>query len=165
MRAFAKWPMENSRRRTSLDDFVQAGDHHEFLAHFLRKHGLLEKMQARFSKDVDAYMSACRSLSDEDRAMTVFSREDELSGIFARILDARDWSAPGLYAFKHYLSRHILFDTGDGGHHDLTSDFPVNDNVLPFYTARYEAMKLIPALFEGSKAQSAPQIGEAKLAA
>ncbi len=130
-----------------LDDFRIAGDHHEFLGHFLRKHGLMETMTRKLGDQAEAYLAKCRALSESERAMTVFSREDELSGIFARILDAKDWSAQGLYAFRHYLSRHITFDTGAGGHHDLTSDFPVDERVRPFYVARYETFKLIPSLF------------------
>lgn len=139
---------ELNTKNLLLDDFTQAADHYEFLEHFLRKHNVLDEMNTRFKEEVTTYLEACRALSDEDRAMTVFSREDELSGIFSRILEAKDWSAPGLYAFKHYLSRHITLDMGDGGHHELTEDFPVNEKVLPFYQARYEAMKLVPKLFE-----------------
>ncbi|OIQ94966.1 hypothetical protein GALL_230690 [mine drainage metagenome] len=131
-----------------LDDFTEAGDHHEFLGHFLRKHGLMDRMEARYGERAERYLAECRRLSEEDRAMTVFSREDELSGIFAEILKAPDWSALNLYAFQHYLSRHISFDTGEGGHHDLTSDFPVDERVAPFYTARLETFRLIPSLWD-----------------
>lgn len=130
-----------------LEDFVQAGDHHEFLGHFLRKDGLMERMEARYGELAERYLAECRSLSEADRAMTVFSREDELSGIFAEILKAPDWTAPNVYAFQHYLSRHISFDTGEGGHHDLTSDFHVDERVAPFYAARLETFRLIPGLW------------------
>jgi hypothetical protein len=135
-----------------LDDFQDAGDHHEFLAHFLNKHDLIRPMRERFGAQADAYLAECRALDENVRAMTVFSREEELSGIFARMLDAKDWSAPGVYAFRHYLSRHITFDTGEGGHHDLVSTFPIDDRVYPFYAARYETFKLLPHLFEPASA-------------
>ncbi len=141
---------ELKTRNLSLDDFRVAGDHHEFLAHFLKKHNVTEKMERELGEHAARYLAACRELSDEVRAMTVFSREEELSGIFARILQAKDWSAPGLYAFRHYLSRHITFDTGEGGHHDLVSSFPVDDQVLPFYQARLETFKLIPSLWKNA---------------
>ena len=130
-----------------LEDFVEAGDHHEFLGHFLRKHGLMEKMESSFGALAQDYLAACRRLPEDIRAMTVFSREDELSGIFIKILTAPDWSGTGLYAFQHYLSRHITFDTGDGGHHDLTKDFPIDERVAPFYEARLDTFRLIPNLW------------------
>ncbi len=139
---------ELKTRNLSLDDFRAAGDHHEFLAHFLAKHDVTEQMERQLGEHAAAYLAACRSLSDDVRAMTVFSREEELSGIFARILQAGDWSAPGLYAFRHYLSRHIVFDSGEGGHYDLVSDFPVDDQVLPFYEARLKTFKLVPSLWQ-----------------
>lgn len=139
---------ELKTRNLALEDFRSPGDHHEFLAHFLAKHDVTAKMERELGEHAARYMAVCRSLSDEVRAMTVFSREEELSGIFARMLQASDWSAPGLYAFRHYLSRHIVFDSGTGGHHDLISSFPVDDQVLPFYEARLETFKLVPSLWQ-----------------
>jgi hypothetical protein len=130
----------------ALADFQQPGDHHEFLGYFLRKHGVMEPMTAKLGEHADRYLTACRSLDDHTRAMTVFSREEELAGIFARILDAKDWTAPGLYAFNHYLSTHIVLDSSEGGHHELTSDFEVDDRVSPFYEARLESFRLVPSL-------------------
>lgn len=130
----------------ALGEFQEPADHHAFLGHFLRKHGVMERMDAELGQDARAYLASCRSLDEQARAMTVFSREEELSGIFARILDAPDWSAPGLYAFRHYLSTHIVLDSSEGGHHDLVSDFPVDETVRPFYEARFRTFEKVPSL-------------------
>jgi hypothetical protein len=130
----------------ALNDFQRRSDHHEFLGHFLRKHDVLASAEQRLGVDAEKYLAACRALDPHTRAMTVFSREEELSGIFARFLDARDWSAPGVYAFRHYLGTHIVLDSGEGGHHELTNDFPVDDSVRPFYEARFHSFRLIPSL-------------------
>jgi hypothetical protein len=106
----------------------------------------MEKMNAKYGAHAEKYLAACRALDPETRAMTVFSREEELAGIFARFLDAEDWSGEGVYAFKHYLSTHIVLDSSEGGHHDMISDFPVDDSVLPFYEARLETFRLLPTL-------------------
>lgn len=143
---------ELKTKNLRLEDFLQAGDHYEFLEHFLKKYGVVERIDQSLVEHGERYLQACRKLSGYDRAMTVFSRELELSGIFERILEAPDWSAPGLYAFRHYLARHIQFDSSAGGHHDLTSDFPVDDRVLPFYQARLESFRLIPTLFSRADA-------------
>src|SRR5439155_12683454 len=120
-------------------------------------HGVTDVLDPELGAASADYLAACRSLDTETRAMTVFSREEVLSGIFARFLDARDWSGQGLYAFKHYLTRHIILNSSVGGHHDLTSDFPIDDGVLPFYEARLESFRLVPSLaesavFSGSRA-------------
>lgn len=130
----------------ALLEFTEPADHHAFLAHFLRKHGVMERMEQKYGAYAARYLAACRQLPAETRAMTVFSREEELAGIFARFLDADGWDAEGLYAFKHYLTTHIVLDSSEGGHHDLISDFPVDDRVLPFYQARLETFKLLPTL-------------------
>ncbi|MGK4581606.1 DUF3050 domain-containing protein [Kitasatospora sp. HPMI-4] len=132
----------------ALDDFQDAKDHHEFLAHFLRKHGVMEEMEAELGEYAEKYLAACRALDPHTRAMTVFSREEELSGIFARFLDspAENWEHDGLYAFKHYLTTHIVLDSSEGGHHDLTSDFVIDDSVSPFFEARFETFRLVPSL-------------------
>lgn len=130
----------------SLHEFQEPADHHRLLEHFLRKHEVIDQMEPDLGDAARGYLAACRSLDPETRAMTVFSREEELSGIFARFLDAADWSAPGLYAFEHYLRTHIVLDSGEGGHHDLTSDFPLDDRVLPFYQARLDSFQLVGSL-------------------
>ncbi|MDH6576654.1 hypothetical protein [Kitasatospora sp. MAP5-34] len=132
----------------ALEDFQEPKDHHEFLSHFLIKHGVMEKMEAELGEHAATYLAACRALDPHTRAMTVFSREEELAGIFARFLDSAEenWEAPGLYAFKHYLTTHIVLDSSEGGHHELTNDFPIDDAVSPFYEARFESFRLVPSL-------------------
>jgi hypothetical protein len=132
----------------ALHDFQEARDHHEFLAHFLKKHGVMEPMEAELGELAADYLAKCRALDPKIRAMTVFSREEELSGIFARFLDSeeKNWDAPGLYAFKHYLTTHIVLDSSEGGHHELTNDFPIDDSVEPFYNARFHSFRLVPSL-------------------
>lgn len=126
-------------------DYHQAGDHAHFLEHFLARHGIGgDDLLHRHARE---YLLACRGLSAPVRAMSVFSREEELSGIFREILLAPDWTAAGLDAFRFYLSQHILFDATDGGHHDLTKAFGVDDRLVPFYTARLNTYRSIPKLF------------------
>lgn len=126
-------------------DYLQAGDHAEFLAHFLQRHGIQGDELLR--THAKTYLDACRQLSPRVRAMSVFSREEELSDIFKVIIEAPDWSAPGLDAFRFYLEQHILFDSREGGHHDLTKDFAVDDQLVPFYEARLNTYRSIPKLF------------------
>ncbi len=129
----------------SFDGYNKPGDHADFLGHFLEKNDL--KGDDNLTRYGDAYRQACRPLEDRIRAMTVFSREEELPGIFERILEARDWSAKGLPAFRYYLTSHIALDRGKSGHAKLTREFPVDDSIRPFYKARLEMYRAIPKLF------------------
>jgi hypothetical protein len=130
----------------SFEDYNQTGDHADFLAHFLKKYDL--EGDENLEKHAKAYRQACQALDDKIRAMTIFSREEELSGIFKGILEAKDWTAEGLPAFRYYLGRHIALDSGEGGHAELTKEFPIDDNVKSFYEARLEMYRAIPKLFE-----------------
>jgi len=126
------------------EDYIQAGDHADYLKHFIQKAGI-EPSEA-IQESSQKYLEMCRRQNPKVRAMTIFSREEELPGIFRRILHAPDWSAEGLLSFKHYLERHIELDTSSGGHHDLTKQFSVDENVKPFYEARlnlYQGLKII----------------------
>ncbi|MDO8594336.1 MAG: DUF3050 domain-containing protein [bacterium] len=141
--------MAQGELRTSniaFDDYHQAGDHADFLAHFLKKYELED--DASLERHAEAYREVCRALPDAIRAMTIFSREEELSGIFKRILEAKDWSEEGLPAFRYYLAEHIALDAGEGGHAELTKEFPIDDRVKSFYEARLEMYKAVPKLFE-----------------
>lgn len=129
-----------------FDDYNKVGDHADFLAHFLKKYNL--EGDENLEKHAEDYRQACRTLDYKIRAMTIFSREEELSGIFKRILEAKDWTAEGLPAFRYYLTRHIALDSGDGGHADLTKEFPIDDSIKSFYEARLEMYRAISKLFE-----------------
>lgn len=129
----------------SFEDYDQVGDHADFLEHFLRKYGL--EGDENLERHAEAYRQTCQALDDKVRAMTIFSREEELSGIFKRILEAEDWSDEGLAAFKYYLAKHIALDSEEGGHAELTREFPIDDSVKSFYQARLDMYKAIPKLF------------------
>ena len=127
------------------EDYSQSGDHSDFLKHFISKNSIRPNNRVRSA--INAYHETCAAFDNTTRAMSIFSRERELPDIFERILEANDWSAPGLPAFRYYLRTHIALDGGDGGHQDLTKEFSVDDSVKPFYAARLMMYQSIPALF------------------
>ena len=127
-------------------DYQARGDHSEFLEHFLRKAAM--EPSAEVHDAIQKYLAACRALSPEVRAKTVFSREEELSGIFTAILENEHWTTEALQAFRYYLERHIELDGEDGGHADLVRAYKIDDVVLPFYEARRDLYRVIPELFE-----------------
>lgn len=131
-----------------LEDYSARADHLEFLKHFLKKYNLEQAVSPETVIAGATYISECRKLSAETRAMSVFSREEELSNIFNKILQAPDWDAPGLEAYKYFLERHIHIDTDEGGHHDMVKKFPIDNSIAQFYSARLDLYKSIPTLFE-----------------
>jgi Protein of unknown function (DUF3050) len=130
----------------SYGDYSRAGDHFEFLAHFLDKQGGRGEFDAELGDVAAEYLAACQALPPHIRAMSVFSREEELSRIFERVLDAPEerWDLPVLGAYRYYLQRHIELDSEEGGHADLISDIAVDDHVAPFYHARFRLYRKLP---------------------
>lgn len=128
----------------SYGDYSTSGDHWEFLDYFVKKFGL-EYSSSKVKDAADEYTRNLQTMSDEDRVMTVFSREEELTNIFRKIIDSHDWEGLGYGFYKHYLESHIIFDSGEEGHHYLTKHFPLHDEVLnKFYEVR---LKLYKSLF------------------
>jgi hypothetical protein len=140
----------------AFEDYRRRGDHHEFLEHFLRKHGYLDQLDAELGGYAAEYLRQCRALDDETRAMSVFSREEQLPAIFARFLQVPEerWSAPGLDAYRYYLTEHILLDSDDGGHADLIGDLAVDERIEPFFHTRFRLYRCIKT-FAGSGAYAA----------
>ncbi|MEJ0053675.1 MAG: hypothetical protein WDN10_03030 [bacterium] len=129
----------------TFDDYVSKGDHWQFLDHFVKKYSI-----ASSKPEVEAasqeYVHAVETLSPADRAMTVFSREEELTSIFEKVVAAHDWEKLGYGFYLYYLKQHIFFDSGDGGHHHLTQHFPLHPEILEkFYQER---LKMYQSLFD-----------------
>lgn len=95
-----------------FDSYKGPGDHADYLDHFIRKCNVPTQVHAKGT----AYERLVAQLPDTVRASSVFEREQYLPEIFKRILAAPDWDAPGLEAYRHYLEKHIQFDTEPGGH-------------------------------------------------
>lgn len=114
------------------------GDHWQFLDNFVSRFGVHTKaMATKQDTAVITYLANMKMMTDDERAMTVFSREHELPGIFEEILKAHDWRVYGLSFYEYYLRRHIELDSGDEGHGQLTEGFDLNERVLDkFYSAR-----------------------------
>lgn len=85
----------------------------------------------------EAYLEGTRALGDLPRAASIASYEDGgLSRVFGAMLRARDWRGAGPVAFRYFLEEHIHFDTDDDeGHGALSRHLPVDDAILPLWTA------------------------------
>jgi len=133
----------------SYGDYIgKIGDHCEFLSHFICSNDTLREISTSDTLYNAAvkYKKAVSRLTEQERAMTIFSREQELPGIFTEILKSHDWEKHGLGFYEYYIKRHIELDSEDGGHGDLTKDFPLNEEaLLRFYEARLELYQVLKA--------------------
>jgi len=84
-----------------------------------------------------AYLDKTRESDDGARASSIASYEDGgLSTVFGAMLRAPHWYGKGQRAFRFFLEEHIRFDSDDGaGHGTLSRHLPVDDRILPLWTA------------------------------
>ncbi len=128
-----------------FEEYNQKGDHWEYLDYFIRKMKISTSSK-KIILGIRDYIDAVEALSPVERVMTVFSREEELTQVFKEILKAHNWDSLGYGFYRHYLEAHILLDSADGGHHNLVSHVPLNEDVLNiFYKMR---LKLYETLFD-----------------
>ncbi len=124
-------------------DYNTIGDHSDFLKHFIYGNSeMLKKGGAILNQNLRnagySYNENVAKLGDDKiKAMTIFSREQELPNIFKKIMEAHAWEKLGLGFYKYYLKRHIELDGDEGGHANLTKDFELDEDVLEkFYKIR-----------------------------
>ncbi len=119
----------------------EAMNHDEFMRRLLllqpvANASALEKAGAR-------YLAQISQADDRTRAKSIASYEDGgLARTFGAMLRARTWNGVGQLAFKHFLERHIEFDTPEeGGHGALSRHLMVDDSILPLWTAFEEMLR------------------------
>lgn len=120
-------------------NYKRLGDHWQFLSYFtVRFPHEASDFIRRSSHVTEEYLDAVRSMTDKERAMTIFSRERELPNIFKKILGSHNWrEGYHLGFYEYYLKEHIRLDSEEGGHAELTQAHELDPEVLDrFYTAR-----------------------------
>lgn len=110
-------------------------NHDEFMRRVLELHPV--SRDRRLVKAGLAYLQKTRSIDPAARAASIASYEDGgLSRVFDAMLRAPHWYGPGQRAFRFFLEEHIRFDSDDGaGHGQLSRHIPVDDRILPLWTA------------------------------
>jgi hypothetical protein len=96
----------------------------------------------------DRYLAQVRGVDDQAKAKSIASYEDGgLEKVFSAILRAPSWNGPGLRAFRHFLEKHIEFDSdSDGGHGALSRHIPVDDSIMPLWSAFEDILRsAVPA--------------------
>jgi hypothetical protein len=110
-------------------------NHDEFMRRLLKFHPV--DHDDRLSEAGIAYLETIRRIDDVARAASIASYEDGgLSSVFGAMLRAPHWYGRGQRAFRFFLEEHIRFDSEDGaGHGSLSRHLPVDDRILPLWTA------------------------------
>lgn len=115
-------------------------NHDEFMRRVIELHPA--GRDRRLAKAGLAYLQKTRALDPAARASSIASYEDDgLSRVFGAMLRAPHWYGKGQRAFRFFLEEHIRFDSDDGaGHGQLSRHLPVDDRVLPLWTAFRDLM-------------------------
>jgi hypothetical protein len=110
-------------------------NHDEFMRRLLEFHPA--GRDARLTEAGLAYLDKTRQVDDTGRAASIASYEDGgLTRVFGAMLRAPHWYGRGQRAFRFFLEEHIRFDSEDGGGHgSLSRHLPVDDRILPLWTA------------------------------
>jgi len=130
-------------------------NHDEFMRRTLELQTIPEGRRRRLASIGQAYLTKVRALDDKSRALALASYEDGgLERVFQAILTAQHWNSPLLQAFKHFLAKHIMFDSDpEQGHGALCRHLTPDERILPLW-AEFEQMLI----------EAAPRLANSKTA-
>jgi hypothetical protein len=83
----------------------------------------------------ERYLVAVRGLGETTRAASIGTYEDGgLESVFTAMLRARHWDTPLLQGFRHFLKKHISFDSDpNGGHGSMARHLAVSEEVCDLW--------------------------------
>jgi len=112
-------------------------NHDEFMRRTLELKTIPKDRRRNLATIGEAYLTKVRAMDRSTKAMALASYEDGgLEKVFRAILKARKWNGPLLQAFKHFLVKHIEFDSDpEQGHGALCRHLTPNDRILPLWEA------------------------------
>ena len=124
----------------------EAMDHDEFMRRLLALSPAPD--MGLIAREGAAYLAAVRQIDDRVRARSIASYEDSgLVRVFSAILRAPVWQGAGQLAFRHFLEKHIEFDSGSTASHGaLSRHLPVDDSIAPLWGAfAHLLVSVVPA--------------------
>ena len=128
-----------------FEDYDQKGDHVDMLIHFFDQHQLWSLVSESTKEAGNEYAREMNLFSEEERMMSIVSREKELPSIFTKIVEAHNWKKSNLGFYEKYLRDHVRWDGGEGGHAELVDHISVDEKILDrFWKIRLEMYKAIP---------------------
>ncbi len=117
-------------------------NHDEFMRRLLKLSAGDAVRAARVEAIGQSYLNKVRGMDRTAKALSIASYEDGgLEKVFGAFLKAKNWDGPLLQAFRHFVTKHIEFDSDpDQGHGALSRHLGVDDRVLPLWEALKELL-------------------------
>jgi hypothetical protein len=115
----------------------EAMNHDDFMFRLLKLSPIDPTVQMAIESTGEMYLSQMRAMPDEIKVMSIASYEcGGLESVFKSILWAQQWSTPLLAAFKHFLVKHIDFDSDpEAGHGALIKHIAPDQRIRPVWEA------------------------------
>jgi len=112
-------------------------NHDEFMRRVLALSPIDREVRRTIEIAGEQYLRDARQMDDEARAMSIASYEcGGLEDVFTAILRAQQWGTPLLEGFRHFLVKHIEFDSDVmEGHGALARHLVPDDRIRPLWTA------------------------------
>jgi hypothetical protein len=112
-------------------------NHDEFMRRVLTLSSIDDQAREASVNAGELYLRNVRGMDDQVRAMSIASYEcGGLQQVFRAILRANHWDTPLLDAFRHFLTKHIEFDSDiNEGHGSLAIHLTLDDRVRPVWSA------------------------------
>ena len=112
-------------------------DHDAFMGRALLLSPIDPGLRARAQAAGQAYLRRVRGADELTKAMSIASYEaGGLEAVFTAFLRARCWDTPLLHAFRHFLLKHIQFDSDpDQGHGALCRHLVPDSRIRPMWLA------------------------------
>ena len=127
-------------------------DHDVFMSRLLQLSPTTDPiLQLELEAIGHSYLQKVRVLDAQTRAMSIASFEDGgLARVFAAVLKCRRWDSPLLQAFRHFLIKHIEFDSdSDDGHGALARHLRLDERIRPLWDGFYSLfVESVPRLRE-----------------
>jgi hypothetical protein len=120
-------------------DVAAAGEklnHDEFMRRLLNLSPIDSDLRATVETAGHRYLAKTRKVDDYIRAISIASYEaGGLEAVFKAFLQAQHWDTPLLAAFRHFLTKHIDFDSDpDQGHGALVKHLVPDDRIRCLWT-------------------------------
>ncbi|CAM6055289.1 unnamed protein product [Sphagnum tenellum] len=115
----------------------EAMNHDEFMRRLLTLSSQVDLNLLDLSAAGERYLRQVRKVSDKTKAMSIASYEcGGLESVFKAFLAAPDWDTPLLKAFRHFLVKHIDFDSDpEAGHGALAKHIIPDDRIRVLWVA------------------------------
>ncbi|MBV9116469.1 MAG: hypothetical protein JOY63_03790 [Acetobacteraceae bacterium] len=122
---------------------AEAGErlnHDEFMRRVLALSPIEPAAQRRVEQAGQRYLAGIRAMDPYTRAAGISSYEDGgLERIFGAILNCACWDTPLLQGFRHFVVKHIGFDSDpDQGHGSLVRHLPPDEGVAALWDALHQ---------------------------